>query len=70
LYKGDLDKAITKFKSSNPGQLEYEDKLKELKKIEEEIDFLSPIKQIGAMALQTSQLKDGLKNSTKNWIIK
>jgi len=50
--------------------LEYEEKLKELKKIEEEIDSIGNIKQIGAMALQTNQLKDGLKGSTKNWIVK
>jgi dynein heavy chain len=46
---------------------EYEDKLKELTRIEADIDKIEPSHKIGAMELKTHNLCSGLKSYAKKW---
>lgn len=62
-----ISEIIKKFEKKHPTLQDYEERLKEYSAIEDEIEIIEPVHKIGAMALKTANLKEGLKACAKDW---
>jgi len=58
---------LKKFRDKNPKLEDFEEKLKEFQNIQNKINEIESIKQIGALNLKTESLKFGLNNWVKVW---
>ena len=58
---------MKKFRDKNPKLEDFEEKLKEFQNIQNKINEIESIKQIGALNLKTESLKFGLNNWVKVW---
>ena len=59
--------SLKEFNKSTPTLTDYEEKLKTFEEAEAQIESLDPVFKIGAMALKTESLKQGLKTWVKEW---
>jgi dynein heavy chain len=67
LWEEDVEKKLTEFSKKEPSLDDFEEKLRYFTNIEDEICSINDIHQIGAMALKTSNIKEGLKDYVKRW---
>ena len=67
LWKDRIDDRLRKFNSTNPQLEEFEAELSNFSAYEADIDAVENSKQIGALNLQNSQVKDGLKKWITQW---
>jgi hypothetical protein len=58
------------FTDENPSLDEYEKKLRRFGMVEREIDNVNSIQVIGALSLNSSQIKAHLKNECNQWKLK
>jgi len=67
LWKDSPIDTLKEFSKKNPQIQEYEEKLKFFSGLEQEIDDIERTREIGAMALKTDRLINGLKETCKRW---
>lgn len=67
LWKDSIDKELRKFNAKKPTLEDYEEELKRYSQMEDEIDKIDQMHQIGAMALKTKNLKASLKGWIEEW---
>jgi hypothetical protein len=66
LWEQHPDKKLLEFTKKDPGLDDFEEKLKYFSSIEHEIEKIEDVFQIGAMALRTQSIKEGLKEHVHN----
>lgn len=69
LWKDDKDLQYRKFASTNPTIGDYENELRRFMQIEKEIERIPPMHNIGALSLNTANLKLQLRNESRQWKI-
>lgn len=69
LWKDDKDLHFRKFVASSPTIADYENELKRFMSIEKEIERIPPMHNIGALSLNSANLKSQLRNETRQWKI-
>jgi len=62
-----MDIELKLFNSKNPQLEDYERKFNEFQSIIDDIETIEPFHQIGALALNTSKVKDSLKEWVNKW---
>lgn len=67
LWEQKPEKKLIEFTKKDPGLDEFEDQLKKFTSLEHEIEKIEEVFQIGAMALRTQTIKEGLKDYVHNW---
>lgn len=67
LWERKPEKELLEFNKTEPGLDDFEIKLKYYTSIEHEIEKIEDVFQIGAMALKTQSIKEGLKDYLHNW---
>jgi len=67
LWNDSINDSLKEFNKNTPTLSDYEEKLKLFEEAEAQIDSLDPVFKIGAMALKTESLKQGLKTWVKEW---
>ena len=67
LWSDNVQETIKKFSAKNPSLQEYEDELKKFTHLEDEIEKVERIREIGAMALMTDNLVNALKQKCVEW---
>jgi len=67
LWKDSPIDTLKEFSKKTPQIQEYEEKLKFFSGLEQEIDDIERTREIGAMALKTDRLINGLKETCKRW---
>lgn len=67
LWKDDKEAAFRHFMRTEPGIEEYEAKLQSLMQTERKIEAISPLHVIGALSLNTRNLKSQLRKECKAW---
>ena len=67
LWQEDVEAELRKFSKKDPSIDDFEEKLKKFTKIEAEIEGFPPIFQIGAIALKTDLIKEGLIEYAQHW---
>ena len=67
LWEKKAEKSLIEFTKKDPGLDEFEEELKKFSLIEQNIDRIEEVFQIGAMALRTQTIKEGLKEYVHNW---
>ena len=67
LYMTDLQSEYTKFMATNPSLEAFENELKKYMAIEEHIQSIAPVHNIGAMSLETQPIKNSLKAEAAAW---
>jgi dynein heavy chain len=67
LWKDDMDQAYKKFIALHPSLEDYEMELKRFKAIEQEIELIAPMHNIGALSLCTRNLKLQLMHEGSQW---
>lgn len=70
LWRDDKDVAYKRFMQHRPALEDYEEELKKFVRIEQEIEDIAPINNIGPLSLNTSNLKLQLKQESSQWKIK
>jgi dynein heavy chain len=70
LWKDNADVAYKTFLKTSPELDDYERQLIRLDSIDNEIDSLSPLHNVGALSLNTSSIKNQLKKECGDWKIK
>ena len=67
LYMTDLQSEYTKFMATNPSLEAFDNELKKYMAIEEHIQSIAPVHNIGAMSLETKPMKNSLKAEAAAW---
>lgn len=67
LWKDRIDDRLRKFNSNNPQLEEFESELAKFSSFEVDIEAIENSKQIGALNLQNTQVKEGLKKWITQW---
>ena len=67
LWKDSIEQKLRKFKAKKPIQDEYEEELRKYEQVEDEIEKIEDVGQIGAMVLKTKGVKEILKGWIKEW---
>ncbi|GMH97336.1 hypothetical protein TrST_g8180 [Triparma strigata] len=67
LWKDDKEHAYQKFISSNPKIEAFEAELQKFMAVEQEIEMIPPMHNIGALSLNTANLKLQLRNESRQW---
>ncbi|KAJ1446978.1 dynein heavy chain and region D6 of dynein motor-domain-containing protein [Pelagophyceae sp. CCMP2097] len=67
LWKDDKDARYRKFAATNPSIADYEQELRQFMDVEQELLRVAPVHTIGALALNTSNLKLQLRNESRQW---
>lgn len=70
LWKDNTDNVYKKFLASMPQLEDYERELKRFMAVETEIDMIAPLHNIGALSLNTKNLKMQLKHEAAQWKVK
>ncbi|KAJ8610701.1 hypothetical protein CTAYLR_005659 [Chrysophaeum taylorii] len=69
LWKDDKDLQYRKFAAGNPTIGDYENELRRFMNVEREIERIPPMHNIGALTLNTANLKLQLRNESRQWKI-
>jgi dynein heavy chain len=67
LWKRKIDDDLRAFNKNNPGLEDFEEKLIQYTKNEEEVAMIESVHQIGALSLKTENTKIGLKKWIEQW---
>jgi dynein heavy chain len=67
LWKDDMEAQYRKFMMHNPTIDDFENELKRFLNVEQEIASISPIHVIGALSLNTANIKLQLRNESRQW---
>ena len=67
LWKDDMEAQYRKFMMHNPTIENFEDELKRFLNVEQEIASIPPIHVIGALSLNTANIKLQLRNESRQW---
>lgn len=69
IWKDDKDLQYRKFAAGNPVIADYENELRRFMNTEKEIERIPPLHNIGALSLNTANLKLQLRNESRQWKI-
>ena len=67
LWKDDKEMEYKRFISKKPSISDYEEELKKFLAVEVDIEHIAPVYSIGALMLNTSNLKLQLRNESRQW---
>ena len=67
LWKRKIDEDLRAFNKTNPQLEDFEDKLIQYTRNEDEVDIIESVHQIGALSLKTDNTKVGLKKWIQLW---
>jgi len=67
LWKDDKEMAYEKFINKNPSIQDFEAELQKFMAVEQEIELIPPMHNIGALSLNTANLKLQLRNESRQW---
>jgi dynein heavy chain len=69
LWQDDMNSAYNQFIADKPSLEDYAARLEEFGQIAQEIEFIPPVHNVGALQLRTQNLKTGLVHQATDWTV-